>query len=162
MKIEKLSQTYSVRRLTENDIDAILELAKNNDIFFQYHPPMFTRESIIADMNALPPGKEMKDKFSVGFFEGDKLIAEMDLIKDYPQENTAYIGLFMVHGEYQGRGVGTQIITQALVALKEMGCKNARLAIDRGNPQSQAFWIKQGFSKGGEGSGKHIPMEKVL
>lgn len=162
MELEKLSKVYKVSKLTESDIDAILELAKNNDIFFRYNPPMFTRESIIEDMNALPPGKEMKDKFTIGFFSGNKLIAGMDLIRDYPQENIAYIGLFMMHAQYQGKGIGTTIISQVMDALKEMGCKKVRLAIDRGNPQSEAFWLKQGFLKDGEGSDKHIPMEKVL
>lgn len=162
MDINKLSKNYKVRELTENDIDSMLELGKNNDIFFQYNPPVFTRESILEDMKALPPGKERNDKCYLGFFQEDTLIAHMDLIRDFPEEGTNYIGLFMVHADYQGKGVGTEIITQTLAYFKEAGYNRVRLAIDRGNPQSKRFWTKQGFLKVNEGTEKHIPMEKVL
>ncbi len=35
-------------------------------------------------MTALPPGKAMEDKWFVGFYDGDCLIAVMDLILNYP------------------------------------------------------------------------------
>ena len=47
------------------------------------------------DMNALPPNKEMCDKYYLGFYDGEKLIAVMDFIMAYPDELTAFIGFFM-------------------------------------------------------------------
>lgn len=166
MKEYNLSKIYKVRRLTKSDINIILEVCSKNNIFYQYHPPMATRESIIEDMNALPPQKELKDKFYVGFFEEEKLIAIMDLILDFPKEKTAYIGFFMMRVEYQGKGIGTEIIMQALEYLKEVGYQKAELAIDKGNPQSERFWTKLQFKKSNrvclDGDAGYIPMEKVL
>ena len=55
-----------------------------------------TLESIREDMKVLPPGKSGEDKFYVGFFDGSMLTAVMDLILKYPNDETAFIGLFMV------------------------------------------------------------------
>ena len=84
----------------------------------------------------------------------------MDLIRDYPDPGTAYIGLFMVDTDFQGRGVGSGIIEECAGALKKMEYKKLRLAVDRGNPQSSHFWRKNGFAVTHEGT--YISMERVL
>ena len=94
-----------------------------NDIFYQYHPPFVTRESILDDMGALPPGKGYDDKFYVGFFENDSLVGLMDLILDYPEKEISFIGLFMTDTRYQNRGVGSGIISAVILCLKSSGYK---------------------------------------
>ena len=71
----------------------------------------------------------------------------MDLILDYPQAKTAYIGFFMVDKKAQGKNIGSKIIEDCLNFLKSMGFEKCQLAIDRGNPQSEAFWLKNKFVK---------------
>ena len=88
---------YAVRPLTAEDAEEILALCAENGQFYRYHPPMATRESILADMTALPPGTGAENKHYLGFFDGEALIAVLDLIEHYPQQNTAYIG-FLVEG----------------------------------------------------------------
>ena len=106
---------------------------------------MATRESILADMTALPPGKDMEDKAYVGFFEGEKLVAVLDWISGYPAKETAWIGLFMVSAEKQGKGVGSGIIRDMAASLKAVGYREMQLGVNKGNPQSFAFWTKNGF-----------------
>lgn len=67
MEIEKLSTKYTVRNLAEADVDIIFDLCRRNELFYRFHPPFVTKESIFEDMKALPPGKEYKDKFYIGF-----------------------------------------------------------------------------------------------
>lgn len=43
-------------------------------------------------MKALPPQKQEADKFYVGFFDGEKLAAVLDLIVSYPDDSAAFIG----------------------------------------------------------------------
>lgn len=150
MDICNLSSTYSVRRLTNQDVDIIYELSRHNHIFYQYHPPFVTKESILEDIAALPPNKEYKDKYYIGFFNNTSLIAVMDLILDYPHDKTAFIGLFMMNIHNQGRGTGSKIIRDCATYLSLLGYQKIRLGIDKGNPQSEAFWIKNSFLKTGE------------
>ena len=67
-----------------------------------------TRDSILSDLVALPPGKLPDDKYYVGFFRGETLLAQMDLIADYPERAMAYIGLFMMEASVQQAGIGTR------------------------------------------------------
>ena len=93
---------YPVRRLTEADAAQVCTLMQGNPLFYRYHPPQPTPESIRTGMTALPPGKAMEDKWFVGFYDGDCLIAVMDLILNYPAADTAFIGLFMTAHDRQG------------------------------------------------------------
>ncbi len=145
MQMETTGNAFQMRRLDERNIDAILALCKENRLFYQYHPPMATRESVLADMTALPPGKCMEDKAYIGFFEEEKLVAVLDWISGYPTKETAWIGLFMVSAEKQGKGVGSGIIRGFMESLKAVGYREIQLGVDRGNPQSFAFWRKNGF-----------------
>lgn len=145
MDVHTLSKSYSVRKLDEKDIDIIFELMHKNDIYFKYHPPFVTKESIADDMKALPPGKDYADKYYVGFFENEVLVANMDLILNYPSEKIAFIGFFMTDIRYQKQGIGSKIIKEVCTCLKSLGYQKVRLGVDRGNPQSHAFWLKNHF-----------------
>lgn len=166
MEISQLSAQYGVRRLTPLDVDGIYELLRKQEIFYRFHPPMATRESILEDMEALPPKKSTEDKYFIGFFEGDGLAAVMDLIAGYPDPQTAFVGLFAVNADSQKSGVGTKIISDCVAALGREGFQKIRLAIDKGNPQSRAFWLKNGFSFTGEeypnDVSAYLVMEKAL
>ena len=166
MDISLLSADYTIRQLTPADVDTVYHLCAENTLFYKYHPPFATREDIINDMSALPPGKEMKDKFYLGFFSGDILVAVMDLILNYPEEKTAYIGFFMMKKEMQGCGNGTKLINGCAEFFAQSGFIKIRLAIDKGNPQSEHFWSKNGFTKTGEeyphDVSAYLPMEREL
>ena len=160
------SPKYTVRPVMEADVGEILALCAGNKQFYRYHPPVATRESILEDMAALPPRKCAADKHYLGFFDGETLIAVLDLIEHYPQDDIAYIGFFMTKKERQGRGLGTALIGALLDELRrERFCK-VRLAVDKGNPQSKAFWEKNGFALTGEefphGDSAYVPMERAL
>ena len=160
MDIRLLSKRFNVRRLDMNDIDIIYDMSCKNKDFYKYHPPFVTRESIREDMEALPPQKSYDDKYYVGFFEKDTLVANMDLILSYPEKDIAYIGFFMMNVEYQKKGIASDIIKDTCDYLKQLGYKKIRLGVDKGNPQSFSFWTKNKFLVIGER--EYISMELVL
>lgn len=57
---------------------------QGNPLFYRYHPAAAHAGEHPDRMTALPPGKAMEDKWFVGFYDGDCLIAVMDLILNYP------------------------------------------------------------------------------
>lgn len=157
---------YPARRLTEADAAQVCALMQGNPLFYRYHPPQPTPESIRTDMTALPPGKAMEDKWFVGFYDGDCLIAVMDLILNYPAADTAFIGLFMTAHDRQGCGLGSRILRDCIARLAAAGYHRLRLAVDEGNPQSLAFWTKNGFVLTGEvhpnDFSAYLPMERSI
>lgn len=145
MDIKLLSNRYGVRRLDINDVDIIYDMSCKNDIFYKYHSPFVTKESIIEDMDALPPHKSYDDKYYIGFFEDNSLVANMDLILGYPTDEIAFIGLLMTNVLYQNKGIGSSIVGDVCNYLKQLGYKKVRIGVDKENPQSNSFWRKNGF-----------------
>lgn len=160
MEINDFSKMFQVRRLDKDDAELIYDLSCKNLIFYRYHPPFVTRESILEDMEALPPGKGYEDKYYVGFFEEEVLVAIMDLILGYPAKEIAFIGFFMTDIRYQHKGIGSKIISEIAGCLKSSGYKKIRLGVDRGNPQSYSFWSKNNFKTISEN--QYILMEQEL
>ena len=143
--ISNLSKIYSIRILEESDVEMLVEIYKQNTIFYEYAEARPTAENILDDMKATPPGITMADKYYFGFFDDRELVAIMDLIDGYPKPEIAYIGFFMMNPKYQGKQIGTAIVGEVNDYLQSIGKTAVRLAIDKGNPQSSHFWKKNGF-----------------
>lgn len=118
---------YQVRRLEHGDIEAVYGLCQSNPRFYEFHPPFVTRESILEDMKALPPGKTIADKYFMGFWKDGVLTAILDLIVNYPRDKVAFIGLFMTDAAFQKQGVGSGIIQELISALAAGGFEKVRL-----------------------------------
>mgnify|MGYP003295784707 CR=1 FL=1 len=145
IELEQLSSTYTVKRLQIEDTELIYTLCKSNPQYYEYCGKSLSVEEIESDLNIMPPGISMEQKYYIGFFENQKLIAVMDLIDGYPNSNVAFIGFFMMYGELQRAGIGSKIVSEALIYLKRQGFQTCQLGIDKENPQSNHFWRKNGF-----------------
>ena len=146
LDIVRLSSQYAVRCMDDADVDAIYDLFLQNEQYFRYCGRQPSRELILSDLHATPPGKPASSKYYVGFYAEDTLVAVMDLIDGYPDSGWAFIGFFMMNKELQGRQIGSGIIEEVCRSLKTAGIRAVRLGIDKGNPQSAHFWKKNGFS----------------
>ena len=62
-----------------------------------------------------------KIRLYMGFFEKETLGSGYNLILKYPEEETAYIGLFMTDIKYQNKGIGSHIIEEVTEQLKLCG-----------------------------------------
>ncbi|WP_335870871.1 GNAT family N-acetyltransferase [Bacillus sp. 2205SS5-2] len=56
-----------------------------------------------------------------------------------------WIGLFMIHGDYQSYGIGSKAYFRLESLLKEEDCKHVRLAVLPENKQAKFFWGKLGY-----------------
>ena len=133
LNLSKLSKKYRIKNMGEEDVAIILNLQQGNPLYFEYCPPKPSAETVLSDLKELPEGKSFKDKFYIAF----------------PQEDTIYIGLFMVDVKESKKGVGSKIIEESLAAFKKEGYKKVRLAYMKGNFQSRSFWRKCGFVETG-------------
>lgn len=150
--IERFSEKYRVREMTEKDIGELFEFCRTNPFYYEMAGQEVTQADIQRDIMLLPPGKNRESKYYVGFFECNHLTAVLDLIDGYPDEMTAYIGFFMVDGRNSGCGIGTCIINELCSELKRSGFSAVRLAYVRDNPQAGHFWVKNLFCKIDEAS----------
>lgn len=149
MDISNFSDQYDVRRLTKDNIGEIYGLCRGNPLYYRHCPPFVTRESIEEDLKALPPGKEFRDKYYLGYYDKDRLNAVMDLIIGYPDRKTAFIGFFMTDVSVQNTGAGSRIIDSLCRALGSLGFLRIRLGWVSTNPQAEHFWHKNHFLETG-------------
>ena len=143
--IKMFSNRYDVRKLHHDDVELIYSFCKRNIQYYEYCGKEPSVELIERDLEITPPELSIEQKYYVGFFDRNKLVAVMDLEDGYPDEDYAYIGFFMMNHELQGNGIGTQIISEVFEYLRELGFQKCMLGIDKDNPQSNHFWKKNGF-----------------
>lgn len=149
LDIEGITARCTVRLLTPEDVPAMLELAKGNPIFYQHLHEEPSEEGLLDDLTALAPRTTLDDKYFAGYFQDGRLIGMLDLFIGFPKPEAAFIGWFMLHPAVQGRGLGTALVGDLLAFLKDAGFRAVRLMYVKGNPQSAAFWTKNGFSPTG-------------
>ena len=152
INIDDLNTNYIVRKLSENDLDIIYNLYKNNYKYFNYLDITPTIQSIIEDMNETPNGMSIDNKYFLGYFNNNELIAIIDLIDGYPNNNEAYIGLFMINRNYQNKHIGTSIFNELKQYLKNQNYLKIRLAYINDNVEAKHFWYKLGFVEDGKTS----------
>ena len=143
--ITKLSKKYDLRMMNDEDAGDILAFCRENVQYYLYCQAEPTLEQVLSDLHLAPPGVGPERKHYVGFYEEGRLVAVMDLVDGYPEDDIAFIGFFMMNAEFQGKGTGSAIIVEVSDYLKSTGIASIRLAIDKENPQSTHFWKKNGF-----------------
>ena len=113
-----MSRRYDVRTIADGDVEKVYMLCRGSPMYYEHLGIVASREDVRSDLKALPRGKNLDDKYYVGFFDGPSLVAVIDLIAGYPDDKTAFIGFFMMEKNFQGRGVGSAIIGDVLEFLK--------------------------------------------
>ena len=146
LDVSGFSSRFSVRVLDERDADEIFRLCRGNTQFYQFCGAKAEKEQVLRDLRITPPGVDASFKYYLGFYEGQELIAVMDLIDGYPEPGIGYIGFFMLERARQGKELGSSIIREVEAYWKRLGNTALRLGIDKENPQSTHFWKKNGFS----------------
>ncbi len=147
--ISDLTQRYQVDSMT-NHLEELAALYQENPQYFSSIGQEVPTENLWEDLVAVPAGKSSEDKCFLGFWDGDKLVAVLELVIDYPDENIAYVGLFMMSASRQRTGEGSRIMEEVFAWLRNDGYTWVELAYAYGNEQSENFWRKNGFVGNGE------------
>jgi GNAT superfamily N-acetyltransferase len=95
---------------------------------------------------ALPAGKRYHDKWVISLIgrTGD-LIGVMDVVRDYPDPETWWVGLMLLHPEQRGRGVGARIFRSFMHWAASHGAERVCLAVKEQNEMAYRFWRRMGF-----------------
>jgi uncharacterized protein len=102
--------------------------------------------------SVLPPHKGYEDKFVLGVYLDDTMIGCVDLIRGYPDEHTAHLGLLLLAEPYQGRGFGAAAYRAIEDYIRHWGpnWERLRIGVVRTNEEVLPFWTKLGFVRTGE------------
>lgn len=145
LDIKAFSSEYDVRRITENDISAVYKLCRENKHFYRYLGRVATKESLTEIISNVSDDSK-NGKYFVGFWDDDKLIAIADIIVGYPESNNAFIGWYVVEGNMQRQGIGSQIFADIRANLKTIGIDYISLGCVKENEVAMMFWKNLGFT----------------
>jgi GNAT superfamily N-acetyltransferase len=105
-------------------------------------------EALFADM---PPGFDDREAKTVfGVSQGGEMVGVADVVRGYPAEGTAMIGLLAIHESHQGRGIGAAVARLLEQSAREWGCSRLRIGVVAANEPAFPFWQAIGFTPTGE------------
>ncbi|HHQ4721429.1 TPA: GNAT family N-acetyltransferase [Aeromonas veronii] len=123
------------------------------------------------ELVASPSGLPLSDKHLIGRWEQGELTAVIDLLRGYPNPDTAYLGLLLVGEPWQGSGRGQSLYLHACTLASwqagklaswqagklaswqagklasSWGATRLRLSMIASNESALSFWLRRGFTE---------------
>ncbi len=143
----KQEEGYRSFILTENDIpraQVLMEESLDFFLLFSGQPAVENEgENLFSE---LPKGRQLTDKTIFGLFHQEKLVGVIDSVVGYPDEFCWFIGLFLIHPDWRGGGLGSNWLEAYLAHAKANGARTVRLGVVEQNIAGRRFWERNGFS----------------
>ncbi|MDR2183841.1 MAG: GNAT family N-acetyltransferase [Clostridiales bacterium] len=137
---------YGITPINEGNYAIARDVYFTNPEYFMLFGQVADDERILTTVRMLPEGFDIARKFFAGLCENGKAIAVIDLLMGYPNENEMWIGLFLVHGDFHGKGVGAAVFNGTARAARMVGLDSIHLGIFDTNKRALHFWQKMGFT----------------
>jgi RimJ/RimL family protein N-acetyltransferase len=75
----------------------------------------------------------------------DTYIGVIDYLLENPKDNCPWLGLLMIHRDYQGYGFGQQAYALYENEMQSRGVERVRIGVISENTKAHRFWMKLGF-----------------
>lgn len=141
-----IENKFNLKIITEDLLKNVLNIYDTNGEYFKIsmngNPSI---ESIIEDKNDIPPGSNLQNKNYKLISMNDQDIGIIDYIMNYPDEDTVYIGLFLIHGDFHRQGYGRTFVEEFTANIRKKGYSRLRLGVLKQNKNGFEFWTSMGF-----------------
>ncbi|WP_045523892.1 GNAT family N-acetyltransferase [Neobacillus niacini] len=107
--------------------------------------------NIIENGSAQRELSELEEEFlnpetiSVFIKLDDTYIGVMDYLMENPKDQYPWLGLLMIHGDYQGFGFGAQAYALYESEMRNRGLERVRIGVIKENVMANQFWESLGF-----------------
>jgi RimJ/RimL family protein N-acetyltransferase len=120
-----------------------------------------------SQYNVLENGREARTltEIEIEFFNEDTLsvfiklddtyIGIIDFMEKNPNDHYPWLGLLMIHSNYQGYGFGFQSYLLYEEWMVQQGLEHVRLGVLESNERAQTFWESLGFRSFKTVTGQH-------
>ncbi|AMC93619.1 hypothetical protein AOC36_06350 [Erysipelothrix larvae] len=144
--INTLTQKLTTKRLTLSDVNDVQALCVSCTDFSMLVDGVAPSEDAgLKILSDLPKGKKAEDKYVFGVYREHDLIAIIDLIKDYPTQDTWMLGLLMIHPDDRKQGLGHACSQSVERYVKDLGGTSIKIGVVQNNTIAKAFWEKAGY-----------------
>lgn len=147
--IKLITEKYIVKVLHEEDVEEINSLFVKSTDYFQ---KVFDRNPDIHDASTLfttvPEGKLPEDKLVLGIYtKNNNLIGLLDLVQNYPEQNTWFLGLLLVDPKERNQKIGTEVILALIKKATEISISKINISVEEHNKEAIRFWKNIGFTE---------------
>jgi RimJ/RimL family protein N-acetyltransferase len=97
-----------------------------------------------------PETAAVHDKFLIAVWRGTRMVGTLDVYRHYPARRQAWIGLLLLHPEFRGHGLGTEMISWVLAWARQQGCDRVRVGVAEDNQRALEVLDHLGFVATGE------------
>ncbi|MBW4828304.1 MAG: GNAT family N-acetyltransferase [Clostridiaceae bacterium] len=135
-----------LKTVTKDLLKNVLKIYDTNEEYFKVSmngKPSI--ESIIEDKNDIPPGSNLQNKNYKLISINGQDIGIIDYVMNYPDEDTVYIGLFIIHGDFHRQGYGSAFVEEFAINMRKRGYCRLRLGVLKENKNGFEFWTRMGF-----------------
>jgi ribosomal protein S18 acetylase RimI-like enzyme len=142
-----------VRDSKEEDLAMLVDLKRISERELNWEPP----EEYLEEFSKIVQGIYERDKSLIKVAEADgELVGYCISVKDLHSYNgvvlditmdSAYIWeLFVLKEEHHRKGIGSQLLEEAIQHLKSIGKARCYLSVNYRNEEGKGFWEKKGFT----------------
>jgi len=143
---------YQIKPVTKENCVEALEVYTSNQAYFSLCSGREAGvESIYENLDTIPPDLEREKKVTIGIWEGEFCVGNLDFLLAYPNPDCLYVGLLLIHQNYHGKQVGRQVYEALKSAAGKFGIHTLLLAVVAENKGALKFWKKMGFVEVGTG-----------
>ncbi len=135
-----------VKASTDKEIEMLWKIYQSNaEYFLLTSEEKVERQTLEYNLRDLPPNCRAEQKEFLLIYYDEYPMALMDLIAHFPDEDCAYIGLFLVEGAHHSHGIGEEIFEAIEEELRRRKFQRIRLGVVKQNKRGMKFWEKLGF-----------------
>lgn len=140
---------FSYHRLcADNEIDietvrSVYDAAPR--YFYILHGHAVDKNSVRDDLLAIPEGYDIDSKFFYAIYLDTEAIGCIDIIRAYPDQQTAFIGLLLFVESQQNLDLGHQALDFINKLASDWGSNRLRIAVVESNVKAFNFWLREGF-----------------
>jgi|SRR5579871_83040 RimJ/RimL family protein N-acetyltransferase len=151
--IELESERLRIREIVPDDLPALLPVYLSNPQFVAwsegsqgeagyYDLAMLQRDWQVAQMM---PGRVMLGIYLKATGEA---VGQADYLAENPDDGLPWLGLLMIAGSHQRRGLGSEAFARLAQHFREdLGWTRLRIGVLEQNTPATAFWEAQGFER---------------
>ena len=138
---------YSAKLLTPEDASQLQNLYEQcSEFAVLTNGKPFAPTAAREEFDDLPDGKTTQDIYVFGLFDSrDELIAMISSVKNYPDNNTWWLGLMMLNPLHRRKRIGSQFYQGFENWLSLQGAKQVSLCAIEPNETALKFWKSLGF-----------------
>ena len=105
-------------------------------------------EDVDELFSARPPATAPEQKHTMGLWAGAELVGVADVLVDFPESGTNFLGLLQIRADRQGQGLAARLHGELMERFP--GATRWRLSVVDTNGEVVGFWERMGYVLTGE------------